>query len=111
MGANGDKVIKIKDLCVYYSTLRGYVKAVKEADLDIYRGEVIGLVGESGSGKSTLAMAIMRILSPTVKIVKGSRQDTCEEQESLSGLPHLTVLRRNGAHRAIHNTLPEVLHV
>jgi ABC-type dipeptide/oligopeptide/nickel transport system ATPase component len=32
-------------------------------DLDIRRGEVLGLVGQSGSGKSTLAMAILGLLN------------------------------------------------
>jgi ABC-type dipeptide/oligopeptide/nickel transport system ATPase component len=38
--------------------------ALKNAALQIERGEVLGLVGQSGSGKSTLALAILRLLSP-----------------------------------------------
>ena len=37
---------------------------LKNAALQINRGEVLGLVGQSGSGKSTLALAISRLLSP-----------------------------------------------
>ncbi len=72
MSSSNENIIEIRGLNVYYMTLRGYVKAVNEVDLDIQRGEIMGLVGESGSGKSTLAMAIMRILPPTARIVKGS---------------------------------------
>ncbi|MGO4927938.1 ABC transporter ATP-binding protein [Fundicoccus sp. Sow4_F4] len=41
------------------------VKAVNQVDLDIYRGETLGLVGESGSGKSTLGRAILQLYQPT----------------------------------------------
>ena len=35
---------------------------LRNVELDIQRGEVLGLVGQSGSGKSTLAMAILGLL-------------------------------------------------
>ena len=35
---------------------------LREVELEIRRGEVLGLVGQSGSGKSTLAMAILGLL-------------------------------------------------
>jgi ABC-type glutathione transport system ATPase component len=37
-------------------------KVLRDAQLEIHRGEVLGLVGQSGSGKSTLAMAILGLL-------------------------------------------------
>ena len=47
------------------SLFRTYKKIVlRNIDLGIARGEVLGLVGESGSGKSTLAKCIMGMIHP-----------------------------------------------
>src|SRR5476649_277803 len=41
------------------------VKAATDVDLDIRRGETLGIVGESGSGKSTVARCIARLIDPS----------------------------------------------
>ncbi|WP_312641498.1 ABC transporter ATP-binding protein [Hydrogenoanaerobacterium sp.] len=43
----------------------GYVKAVDDVTIDIYKGETLGLVGESGCGKTTLGKSILQLINST----------------------------------------------
>jgi peptide/nickel transport system ATP-binding protein len=44
---------------------RREVRAVRQVNLSVRRGETLGVVGESGSGKSTMARCIARLIEPT----------------------------------------------
>src|SRR5262245_1065266 len=70
--ASKDTLVSIRGLRTFFYTESGIAKAVDGVDLDIRRGEVLGLVGESGSGKSVTALSILRLIpDPPGKIVAG----------------------------------------
>lgn len=67
-----EKLIEINNLSKHYSIKNGlwgnnagFVYALNNVYLDIYKNEVLGLVGESGSGKSTLGNCILKLITPT----------------------------------------------
>ena len=67
-----EKILALRDLKLFFPVktgvfkkTTGHVKAVDGIDLDIYKGEVLGLVGESGCGKTTLGKAILQLIKPT----------------------------------------------
>ena len=68
---DGEVLLSLQNLQVYYKMGGGFlkkakfVKAVDGVNLDIRKGETLGLVGESGCGKSTLGKAILRLTEPT----------------------------------------------
>jgi len=68
---SNDVLLRIEDLEIHYDARAGIVQAVDHVDLDVRRGETLGLVGESGCGKSTLGFSILRIIRPPGKIVGG----------------------------------------
>jgi peptide/nickel transport system ATP-binding protein len=41
------------------------VKAAQDVNLEVRKGQTLGIVGESGSGKSTVARCILRLIQPT----------------------------------------------
>ena len=65
-------LIKIKDVCTYFYTDEGIVRAVDGVNLKIDPGETLGVVGESGCGKSVTALSIMRLIpTPPGRITRG----------------------------------------
>jgi len=67
-----DLLLSIEDLRTYYITDESVIHAVNGINLDLRKGESMGLVGESGAGKTTTAYSIMGLLPKiTGKIVGG----------------------------------------
>jgi peptide/nickel transport system ATP-binding protein len=66
-----DALLEVRGLSVDFLTPRGRVRALREVDLVVPRGEIVGLVGESGCGKTTLISAVMRLLAGNADIRAG----------------------------------------
>ncbi len=71
----GDVVLEVAGLNKTYGEKRLFraarnVAAVQAVDLQVRRGEIVGVVGESGSGKSTLARCIVRLIDPTSGVIR-----------------------------------------
>jgi peptide/nickel transport system ATP-binding protein len=70
-----DAVIRLEGVSVHFAQRggvaarlagrRGPVRAVENVDLEVRRGEILGIIGESGSGKTTLARTVIGMQRPT----------------------------------------------
>ena len=58
------EILNLKNLSVSY----GDINILKDIDLSLKKGEILGIVGESGSGKSTLIKSVMGILDENASI-------------------------------------------
>ena len=64
--------LKIKNLSVDYPMRKETVNAAKNVNIQVNKGEILGLVGESGSGKSTVGNAIINLIDAPGKVSSGS---------------------------------------
>ncbi len=70
-----DAILQVRDLNQRFGHGAHAVAALTDVDLEVRRGETLGIVGESGSGKSTLARAILRMRPPTSGSILFDGQD------------------------------------
>ena len=68
-------LVDIKNLNMYYPIFTGswsakkeYLHALNNINLEIKKGEILGLVGESGCGKSTLGKSVLKLINPSGEI-------------------------------------------
>ena len=71
-GADGDVLLEIRGLKIEGQADDQWHEIVHGIDLDLRRGEVLGLIGESGAGKSTIGIAAMGFARPGCRITGGS---------------------------------------
>ncbi len=69
---NPDNICEFDNVCTYFFTDIGTVKAVDGVSFDIPRCSTVGVVGESGCGKSVTSLSLMQLLQrPTGQTVGG----------------------------------------
>ncbi len=64
-------LLEVRDLRVYYRSVRGEYKVVDGVSISVNRNEIFGLAGESGCGKSTMVEGILRLVRPPGYIKTG----------------------------------------
>ncbi len=60
-----EALVELKGLSKHYGEGATRVDALRDLDLDIHAGQVVGLLGPSGSGKSTLLNLVAAIVEPS----------------------------------------------
>ena len=95
---NDNEQLRVKDLIVRFYTYEGIVKAVEKANLQLRKGETLGIVGETGSGKSVTAFTIMALTPPPGRVEGGSvyfRRDNGDVVDIVK-LPETELLKIRG---------------
>ena len=122
--SSGSPLVTIRDLKIEGLAGEDWLPIVNGIDLDLARGEVLGLIGESGAGKSTVGLAAMGFTRDGCRIAGGSIEfdgvdlvaASAEEKRSLLGRRIAYVAQSaaasfNPAHRLIdQHTEGPVLH-
>ena len=67
-----EKLLRVSNLRTRFHIYEGMVTAVDGINLDVYRGETLGVVGESGCGKSVTALSILRLLASPPAEIQGT---------------------------------------
>ena len=83
-----NEVLNIENISVFY----GRICAIRDASLEAYEGEIVGLIGANGAGKSTVMKAVLGIQrSSTGSILFMGRDITRRSTDSIvaSGITYI----------------------
>jgi len=75
-----ERTIDIENLEVTFATREGAFRAVRGVNLQLARGQTLGLVGESGCGKSVTAMSLVRLLPQPNSNIRAAKFRVCETE-------------------------------
>ncbi|MFI2103175.1 ABC transporter ATP-binding protein [Isoptericola sp. NPDC019693] len=84
----GDVLLEVEDLAVEFRSDDGAVRAVDGLSYRVEAGRTLALVGESGCGKSVSSLAVMGLLPPTARVVRGSARYRGTDLLTLSPTKH-----------------------
>ena len=117
-----DLLLDIKNISIEGFSDEIWHPIIKGVNLQLYRGEVLGLIGESGAGKSTLGLAAMGFVRTGCRFTSGSiifnGKDLTKLSEKkkqqlwgtkLSYVAQSAAAAFNPAHRLINQTIESSL--
>lgn len=64
-------LLRIENLEVSFSSIYGQTDVLDDVNIQIDKGEIVGIVGESGSGKSVTALSILGLLDKNAEVKHG----------------------------------------
>ena len=74
-------MLELKNIVHYYKGVTGSVQSLFKINLEIPRGEIVGLFGENGAGKTTLEKCILGLLSYQGEILLDGKTVTREDRD------------------------------
>lgn len=90
-------ILEIQNLKLRFYTYEGIVEALDGINLNLKKGEILGLVGETGCGKSVTGLSTLGIVLPPGKIEEGTiRLKGASEINNILGLGESTLQRMRG---------------
>lgn len=69
-----DNIISVDNLSVKFEVAGGFVSGLKDVNVSVPRGQIVGVVGESGSGKSTLIYTLTQLMADNAIVAAGSAE-------------------------------------
>ena len=52
-------IVDVRNVSITINTFQGPLRVIRNQDISLYPGEILGIVGESGCGKSVLVNSLM----------------------------------------------------
>lgn len=106
MTANGEPIIRVKDLTAGY----GDAALLNDINFEVYTGEIFGILGGSGCGKSTLLKHMIGLTPPLrgSVFIDGTDIVTAEGEERVAVLKKIGVSYQSGALFGSMNILENV---
>ncbi len=66
-------ILQVERLNVEYKSRSGNFRALRNVSLSVRQGEILSIVGESGSGKTTFALAVSKLLSANIALIRADK--------------------------------------